>query len=435
MSLNVKNKTIFEGDNLDILRGFNSESVDLIYLDPPFNSNRTYSAPIGSEAAGASFKDAWTLDDVDEAWHGEVADREPGLYRVIDSAELSHGKGMKSYLIFMAVRLLEMKRVLKPEGSVYLHCDQTASHYLKLVMDAVFDSSNFRNEIVWQRTTNTGSSKSRAQKYSNDTDSILYYVKSRNNLFNKQYRPYSDDYLKRFKYEDERGKYRWQYMATYSEQKLEELKERDMVRWTGKNPEYKQYLHELKGIPLNNLWADIFHINPMAKERTGYPTQKPLALLERIIKASSNPGDMVLDPFCGCATTCVASETLGREWIGIDLSELAVKLVNQRLRDHHGLFGQVIHRKDVPKRTDLGELPNYRTHKHTLYGRQEGNCSGCMRHFDFRNLGVDHVVPQVKGGSHHIDNLQLLCPACNSTKGANEHAYLIARLRDQKIID
>ena len=199
--------------------------------------------------------------------------------------------------------------IAQADGSIYLHCDSTASHYLKLLMDAVFGTSGFRNEIVWQRTTNTGSSKARAQKYSNDTDSILYYTKSKDNMFNKQYRPYSDDYLKRFKYEDERGKYRWQCMATYSERKLEELKKKNMLRLTGKNPEYKQYLHKLEGISLNNLWADIFHINPMAKERTGYPTQKPLALLRRIITASSNQDGIVLDPFCGCATACIAAKT------------------------------------------------------------------------------------------------------------------------------
>ncbi len=428
---NWKNRTIWTGDNLPIMRGMNSWSVDLIYLDPPFNSNKNYSAPIGSKAAGAAFKDMWTLDDLDDSWHGEIAEREPGLYRVIYSAELSHGKGMKSYLVFMAVRLLEMKRILKGTGSIYLHCDPVSSHYLKTLMDSVFGKDNFRNEVVWQRTTNTGSSKSRAQKYSNDTDSILYYGKSKTNIFHKQYKSYSDDYLKRFKYEDVRGKYRWQYMATYSEKKLKELKKKNMIRWGGKNPEYKQYLHELKGIPLNNLWADIFHINPMAKERTGYPTQKPLALLDRIIKVSSNEGDMVLDPFCGCATTCVASETLGREWVGIDLSKLAVKLVNQRLLDHHGLFGQAIHRSDIPMRTDIGKLPNYRTHKHTLFGKQEGVCGGCKIPFGYPNLTVDHKIPKSKGGTGHRENIQLLCGACNSIKGNRSQEYLLARLKER----
>lgn len=152
------------------------------------------------------------------------------------------------------------------------------------------------------------------------------------------------------------------------------------------------------------------------RERVGYPTQKPLKLLERIIKANSDPGDMVLDPFCGCATALVAAETLHRRWAGIDLSPLAVKLVGERLADHHGVFGQITARTDVPKRTDLGKLPNYRTHRHTLYGRQEGICNGCLVHFPFRNLTVDHIVARKHGGSDHIDNLQLLCGACNSAR-------------------
>ena len=150
---NWVNRTLWTGDNLDIMRGMNSESVDLIYLDPPFNSNRDYAAPIGSEAAGAKFKDTWTLDDVDEAWHGEIADRDPTLYAIIAAAGLAHGKGMKSYLIMMAVRLLEMRRILKETGSIYLHCDPTASHYLKTLMDAIFKARHFRSEITWRRTT------------------------------------------------------------------------------------------------------------------------------------------------------------------------------------------------------------------------------------------------------------------------------------------
>ena len=160
---NWVNRTMWTGDNLDIMRGMNSESVDLIYLDPPFNSNRNYSAPIGSEAAGAAFKDTWTLDDVDLAWHGEIAEQHPALYAIIDAAREAHGRGMQSYLIMMGVRLLEMRRLLKPTGSIYLHCDPTASHYLKLLMDAVFGLGNFRTEIVWKRSsahsdTKTGAS-------------------------------------------------------------------------------------------------------------------------------------------------------------------------------------------------------------------------------------------------------------------------------------
>ena len=190
----------------------------------------------------------------------------------------------------------------------------------------------------------------------------------------------------------------------------------------------KRYLDESRGGPVADLWTDIPPINSQSKERTGYPTQKPLALLDRIIKASSNEGDMVLDPFCGCATTCVAAETLGRQWAGIDLSPLAVKLVDQRLRAQHGVFGQIIARTDIPHRTDLGKIPNYRTHRHTLYGRQEGHCNGCQVHFPFRNMTVDHIVPQSKGGMDHLDNLQLLCGACNSKKGILSQPELVAML-------
>ena len=202
-------------------------------------------------------------------------------------------------------------------------------------MDEVFGKENFRNEIVWQRTTNTGSSKGMAQKLSNDTDSILYYAKSQKGIFNKQYKPYSDDYLRRFKYKDQRGKYRWQYMATYSENKLKELSELDMIRWEDKdkNPEYKQYLHELKGIPLNNLWTDIFHINPMATESVGFKTQKPEELLARIIEVGTNEGDIVLDFFLGSGTTCSVAHKLNRRYIGIEQLDYKNELYVNRLKD------------------------------------------------------------------------------------------------------
>ena len=161
------------------------------------------------------------------------------------------------------------------------------------------------------------------------------------------------------------------------------------------------------------------------------PNPEPVALLDRIIKASSNPGDIILDPFCGCATACVSAESLGRQWIGIDLSPVAATLVESRLRDQFGIFAEIHHRTDIPRRTDLGDLPNYRTHKHTLFGKHEGHCGGCRMAFPFRNFEIDHVIPRAKGGSDHADNLQLLCGACNRAKGTGTQAELIAKLRER----
>ena len=201
MEPNWANQTLWTGDNLDIMRGMNSEAVDLIYLDPPFNSNRDYAAPIGSAAAGAAFKDTWTLSDVDLAWHGEIAESEPALYAIIDAAGLAHGKGMKSYLIMMAVRLLEIRRILRETGSLYLHCDTTAGHYLKLMMDSIFGPSNYRNDISWKRTT----AHNDPERYGRVRDSILYYNKSDRKTFNRVAGSYSEAQLSRYKYADENG--------------------------------------------------------------------------------------------------------------------------------------------------------------------------------------------------------------------------------------
>ena len=444
---NFVNRTVWTGDNLDVLRGINSECVDLIYLDPPFNSNKNYSAPIGSEAAGAAFKDTWNLDDVDEAWHGEIADRDPALYSVIGAARLAHGPGMQSYLTMMAVRLLELKRVLKPTGSIYLHCDPTASHYLKLLMDVVFGVQNFRNEIVWKRTGAHGDSKS----YGRISDHLLFYGTGRINK-DAVRMPLNPEYVrKKYRYRDARGLFREAPLTAkglsgggyhydfhghpgpwrYPEARMRGLETEGRIyipKKKGGVPAFKRYLADNKGQPPLNIWTDIPPVNSQAKERTGYPTQKPLALLERIIKASSTEGALILDPFGGCATALVAAETLNRQWAGIDLSPLAVKLVDQRLRDQHGAFGQIVARTDIPKRTDFGKLPNYRTHRHSLYGRQEGHCNGCLVHFPFRNMTVDHIVPQSKGGTDHLDNLQLLCGACNSKKGTASQPELVAML-------
>ena len=411
---NFVDKTIWTGDNLDILRGMNSETVDLIYLDPPFNSNKNYEAPVGSKAAGAAFKDTWSLSDLDVAWMGLIADEHPAIAYMLDTAGKAHGKGMQSYLTMMAARLLEMRRVLKDTGSIYLHCDPYASHYLKMLMDAVYGARHFKNEVVWSYRRYTAKSN----RFQREHDVILYYGKG-SPTFNVVYEPYGEGSGKRDSHykQDEEGRwFRWQ-------------------KRRGQEP-YKVYLSE--GRRTGDVWQ-ISHINASAKERVGYPTQKPLALLERIIKASSNEGDVVLDPFAGCATACVAAEKLGRQWVGIDLSPMAYRLVQERLarevqvgsEESPRLTGwKVTHRTDIPRRTDIDVPIHYRQNKHVLYGQQEGYCAGCNMFMEFRHFEVDHVIPESKGGTGHIDNLQLLCGFCNRTKGNRPQEYLIARLKE-----
>ncbi|MDE2817661.1 MAG: DNA methyltransferase [Chloroflexota bacterium] len=454
---NWANRTIFTGDNLDIMRGMNSETVDLIYLDPPFNSNRNYSAPVGSAAAGAAFKDTWTLSDLDVAWMGLIADQHPAIYKTLEAAGLSHGKGMQSYLCMMAVRLLEMRRVMKNTGSVYLHCDPTASHYLKLVMDAVFGAGNFRSEIIWKRTTAHSDSRQGRRQHGRIHDVILFYTKSQEWTWNTLYTEYDREYIeKNYRYVEPgtnrryrldnisgpggaaKGNPLYEVMGVtrywrYSEERMQELIDAGRIVQSkpGAVPSYKRYLDEMPGVPLQDSWADIGPIGSRAKERLGYPTQKPHALLERIIAASSKGDDIVLDPFAGCATACVAAETLSRQWVGIDLSRKAVELVNYRLKDTLGSlyhYGFVTSRTDIPKRTDVEKTPNYRQNKHVLFGRQEGVCNGCKMDFPFKIYDVDHVIPKSRGGSDHIDNLQLLCSSCNRIKGDRPMEYLMAQL-------
>ena len=450
MNANVNPKTIFTGDNLPIMRGMNSASVDLIYLDPPFNSNANYAAPIGSEAAGAEFKDTWTLNDVDAAWLDLIEAKHPALNRVIHAAMTDSDK---SYLIYMAVRLIEMHRILKSTGSIYLHCDPTMSHYLKLVMDAVFVKRNFRNEIVWQRTN---AHNLKAKYFSKTHDVLLFYSKDKDYTWNKQYTDYSQAQLSRYK-KDETGRlytgrdltvssggnrnFQWRGSRPSSNRSwgasLEQLE-----RWytegrillkkdgTPRLDGLKVYLDELPGKQIPAIWTDIPRIGNTSKERLGYPTQKPLALLERIIKASSNEGEVVFDSFCGCATTLVAADRLQRDWIGVDISAKAAELVVERIRTDQGMFEDILARTDIPQRTDLGDIPRYNApeNKTQLYGEQGGNCNGCREHFLKQNLELDHIIAKSVGGTDHIDNLQLLCGHCNRIKGNRGQEYLLSRL-------
>ena len=401
---NWADKTIWTGDCLDIMRGMNSATVDLIYLDPPFNSNANYAAPIGSQAAGAAFKDTWSLSDVDAEWINLIETKHPALHRVLLAAMSDSDK---AYLAYMAARLLEMPRILKPTGSIYLHCDPTMSHYLKLLMDAVFGHGNFRNEIVW---CYRGGGAPRSD-FGRRHDVILRYSIGQ---------PYHfDGDAVRIPYEAE-GQGR--------------TDDSMWGRHRGTTKVYKP--HPLGKIPED--WWPMNVLNANSPERTGYPTQKPLALLRRIVAASSPAEGVVLDPFCGCATACVAADLFDRQWVGIDISPKAVELVNQRLQEppplgigpmfHHGY---VTVRDDIPQRSDLGPLPAPRTHRATLYGLQEGNCTGCNVHFEARHLEVDHIIARASGGTDHIDNLQLLCGSCNRIKGDRGMEYLRVKLQLQ----
>ncbi len=267
------------GDNLPILRELPDESVNLIATDPPFNTGRHVSTHSGRPAADAEFSDRWSWEqDIDAEWLSHLQEHCPSAVRVVETSRETAGKSMATYLCFMAVRLVEMRRVLKNDGSIYLHCDPTSSHYVKQLMDAIFGVNNFRNEIIWSY----GLGGSSPRRYSRKHDVILFYTKSDWYTFNKPQTPAKSQRLK----------------------------------------------GRMKGA--TDVW-DIPSLNNMAKERTGFPTQKPLALYERIIEASTDPGDLVLDPFFGSGTTLVAAERLGRQWIGIDTNSMAIDTARERL--------------------------------------------------------------------------------------------------------
>ena len=408
MSKRSSSNTLYTNDNLYVLSGMNSESVDLIYLDPPFNSKRMYSAPVGSKAAGASFKDMWTWKDVDEYYLDTLAGQFPTLTKYIATAGEVHSKPMMAYLTYMSQRIIEMHRILKNTGSLYLHCDPTASHYIKILLDFIFGKNNFRNEIVWCYKGPSGAKKNFPAKH----DTILRYSKSDAFVFNSD--------LVRIPYKalhTDKGK---NAKIWKTEGKLQDETIRQDYLDKGKIPE--------------DFWTDIpsgGHISP--NERTGYPTQKPLALLHRIIKASSNEGDVVMDPFCGCATTCVAAQQLGRKWIGIDMETQAVNILVERLTDAQGqLFKDFVATDQIPKRSDVNEVLPSESIKQRLYKEQEGKCNACRLNFEIWNLEIDHIVPKSKGGGNYYENYQLLCGSCNRIKGDRPMEYLRLKIETRE---
>ncbi len=363
--------TLFYGDNLYVLRDhIKDESIDLIYLDPPFNSNRSYNvlfkdeSGVGSDAQITAFDDSWHWGTQAETTYEDLVLHAPEKVGTMINAlrQFIGTNQMMAYLVMMASRLVELHRVLKPSGSLYLHCDPTASHYLKILIDTIFTPECFMNELIWKRSSAHSDIKQGRKAYGNIADVILYYSKSDKYTFNPQFTQYDEKYLentynnsdpdgRRWKSSDltgpggaSKGNPSYEFMGVtrywrYTKENMNRLLSEGRIHQSspGSVPRMKHYLDEMRGVSLQNIWDDIPPIGAKAAERLGYPTQKPLTLLERIIQVSSNPGDVVLDPFSGCGTCISASQMLGRNWIGIDITHLAIAMHKARLKDMFNL--------------------------------------------------------------------------------------------------
>lgn len=373
--MRLDRNTLFYGDNLPVLKDIDSHTVDLVYLDPPFNSARSYNVLFKEESGSAS---AAQIKAFDDTWHWpgavstfETMQTDPNAphkaVRAITSlVELLGHNQMAAYLVMMTARLIELHRVLKPTGSLYLHCDPTASHYLKVVLDAIFGAENYRSEITWLRSKNPKGSQFQPNSYSPDTDIILFYAKSSSvklDLTQVRRKLSPEELADKYDRTDERGPFTdgpvicspsmgprpnlvYEYRGytpgpwgwRMKREKLVELDEQGNLGWSSHGVPYRKLRPtDDKGAPVGSCWTDISSLNPQAAERLGYPTQKPLALLERIISASSNPGDIVLDPFCGCGTAVAAAQKLGRRWVGIDITHLSINLMKSRLLGNFNL--------------------------------------------------------------------------------------------------
>ena len=408
----MKNQ-LFYGDNLEVLRQhIKDESVDLCYIDPPFNSQRNYKQiyhNVGQEdrTPTQAFIDTWTWDDLAKKGLTEILENYQGKF-TSQSIDLIAGltkvlgkDSLLAYLISMTLRVAEIYRVLKPTGSFYLHCDPTASHYLKLVLDAVFcpQGGDFKSEIIWKRTTNAGSSKSIANKFPSNADIILFYTKSESYIFNKIFTEYSKKYKARYNKKDDRGLYYLDNLKTYSEERLKKLISENRIEYTKKGtPRIKNYLDEGKGITLDNVWTDIQSLNSQARERLGYPTQKPEALLERIIKASSNEGDTILDAYCGCGTTVAVAQKLDRHWIGIDITYQSISLILKRLEDAFG--------KGVLEQIELNGIPKDRSSAVALANKKDDRTRKEFEKWAILTYSNNRaIINQKKGADRGIDGV------------------------------
>ena len=392
----MDSNSLYYGDNLDILRRYvQDESADLIYLDPPFNSNQTYNVLFqerdGSQSASQikAFGDTWHWDETAARSYEETIEAGGQVAEAMQAfRKLLGTNDMLAYMSMMAPRLVGLRRVLKPTGGLYLHCDPTASHFLKLLMDAVFGSANFRTEIIWKRTSAHSDTKQGRQQHGRIHDVLLFYTKTGDWNWNPVYTEYDREYIENFyrfiepgtgrRYRKDnlagpggaaKGNPQYEVMGVtrywrYSKERMQELIRQGRIIQTepGSVPAYKRYLDEMPGVPLQDLWTDIRPIGSQAAERLGYPTQKPVALLERIIQSGSNEGDVILDPFCGCGTTIAAAQKLGRRWIGIDITQLAISLIRYRMGDSFGKdcrFEVIGEPTSLPDATALAEQDPY----------------------------------------------------------------------------
>ena len=439
---NFNLSALYALDNLEVMRGMDSETVHLIYADPPFNSKRIYQGMPGTKAASHRFRDTWSWNDAKEEWLDQLENDWPVISHLITVAK-AHSGGMAGYLAFMSVRIIEMHRILRHDGSLYLHCDPTASAYLRNLLDIVFGAKNFRNEVIW---SHQGSWVQPKSYYPRRHDTIFWYTKSRQYTFHLGYE--SDAQLQ-MNYK------RWQRYLTPDNKILGgNMPGHDkrfapyfnaFVKEHGREPGETDVVLEITGSRLGDVQY-VKVVDPKTPERTGWSTQKPLALLERIIKANSNEGDIVFDPFCGCGTALVAAETLGRRWVGADDDANAVDVIRERLANLTGGVTdapQMQNPVDVlyrpPQRTvaDTGKAlpdptgtvgarkPSDRMTNREIRAKLEEwqtendgliTCPGCAERLKPRYFHVDHINPKSLGGRNRIDNRILICSACNLDK-------------------
>jgi DNA modification methylase len=457
--------TLYYGDNLDILRRYlKDETVDLVYLDPPFNSAQNYNAFFhekdGTEAASQirAFEDTWSWNQESQKVYEELILQPGKVSEVMQAFHTFLGTNdMMAYLAMMAPRLVELRRVLKPAGSLYLHCDPTASHYLKLLCDAIMGKENFRSEIIWKRTS---AHSNATQNYAAVHDVILFYSHSDAPTWNRVYEDYDPEYVaehfvhldpdgRRFRRVDlvnpaSRPNLVYDYKGykphpngwKITKEKMEQLDREGRLFFPKKGTEgrirRKLYLDESLGVPVSDVWPDIKPIHASAAERLGYPTQKPLALLERIVNASSTPGDLVLDPFCGCGTTIDAAEKLGRKWIGIDITQLATSLIKNRLRDTYGDKIEIITVGEPTTPNEafvLAEQDKYQFQWWALglvgarpveqkKGADHGIDGKILFRDDLKAAKPEQVIIQVKGGKASVDHVRDLRGVLEREKAA-----------------